>query len=54
MPAPVRYRSIAAAYVGGGADNGTTRARGNRNAPPFTGTAARAIAARPPPPALPQ
>ncbi|MFE5029012.1 hypothetical protein ACFRAO_38425 [Streptomyces sp. NPDC056656] len=35
MPAPVRYRSTAAVYDAGGADMGTTRARGNRNAPPL-------------------
>jgi hypothetical protein len=37
MPAPVRYRSTAASYDEGRADSGTTRARGNRNAPPFSG-----------------
>ncbi|CAM5668185.1 hypothetical protein SATRM34S_07072 [Streptomyces atroolivaceus] len=34
MPAPVRSRSTAAVYVAGGADGSTTRAHGNRNAPP--------------------
>lgn len=33
MPAPVRYRPTAAAYVAGGADVGTTRTRGSRNPP---------------------
>jgi hypothetical protein len=52
MPAPVRYRSTAAAYDGGGADSGTTRARGTFNAPPPSGTAACSIAIRPLLPAL--
>jgi hypothetical protein len=34
MPAPVRYRSTAAVYDAGGAERGTTRARGNLIAPP--------------------
>ncbi|GAA3127087.1 hypothetical protein GCM10020254_88130 [Streptomyces goshikiensis] len=34
IPAPVRYRSTAAVYDAGGVDMGTTRARGNRSAPP--------------------
>jgi hypothetical protein len=54
MPAPVRYRSTAASYDEGRADSGTTRARGNRNAPPFSGAAARSIANRPPLSALSQ
>lgn len=44
MPAHVRWRSTAVAYDCGGADSGTTRARGTRNAPPDSGKAPRSIA----------
>ncbi len=35
MTAPVKYRSTAVVYVAGGADSGTTQARGSRSAPPL-------------------
>jgi hypothetical protein len=38
MPAPVSYRSTAAVYDVGGADSGTTRARGSLSAPPAPGS----------------
>lgn len=43
MPAPVRYRSTAAVYDDGGADKGTTRARGSRSAPPPPGSVTGSI-----------
>ncbi|ACZ85686.1 hypothetical protein Aros01_06917 [Streptosporangium roseum] len=51
MPAPVRYRSTAEVYAAGGADRGTTRARGSRSAPPLPSSVAGSIgtpAASPP------
>lgn len=44
MPAAVRYRSTAAAYVAGPAASGTARARGSVSAPRTVGTAACSIA----------
>ncbi len=44
MPAPVGYRPTAAVYDDGGADRGTTRARGNRSASPLPSSAIDAIA----------
>ncbi|MDQ0710714.1 hypothetical protein QFZ55_000166 [Streptomyces luteogriseus] len=49
MPAPVRYRSTAAVYDEGGADRGTTRARGRRSAPPLLSSVTRSIVALVPP-----
>lgn len=49
MPAPVRYRSTAAAYDDGGADKDATRARGSRSAPPLPNSATGAIAMSAPP-----
>lgn len=49
MPAPVRYRSTAAVYDAGGADRGTTRARGNRNAPPLPSSVTGSIVMPAPP-----
>lgn len=49
MPARVRYRSIAAVHVAGGADRGTTRARGNRSAPPLRSSVTGSIDTLPPP-----
>ncbi|GGZ17651.1 hypothetical protein GCM10010300_72020 [Streptomyces olivaceoviridis] len=49
MPAPVRYRSTAAVYDDGGADRGTTRACGNRSAPPLPRSAAGSMVTLPPP-----
>lgn len=53
MPAPVRYRSTAAAYDDGEADRGTTRARGSRSVRPQFGRPFDRHA-RPALPALPQ
>lgn len=49
MPAPVRYRSTAAVYDAGGADSGTTRARGNLSAPPAPSSVTGSIATSAPP-----
>ncbi|MGX1025336.1 hypothetical protein RKD37_000232 [Streptomyces ambofaciens] len=49
MPAPVRYRSTAAVYDAGGADRGTTRARGTRNAPPLPSSVTGSIVTPTPP-----
>jgi hypothetical protein len=49
MPAPVRYRSTAAAYGDGGADRDTTRACGSRSAPPLPNSVTGAIAMSAPP-----
>ena len=49
MPAPVRYRSTAAVYDAGGADRGTTRARGSRRAPPLTDSVTGSIVTAVPP-----
>ncbi|MER7582065.1 hypothetical protein [Kitasatospora sp. NPDC097691] len=55
MPAPVRYRSTAAVYDAGGADSGTTRARGNRSTPPAPSSVTGSIVTLAPPhSALPQ
>jgi hypothetical protein len=43
MPAPVSYRSTAAVYDAGGADSGTTRARGSLSAPPAPGSVTGSI-----------
>lgn len=44
MPAPVRCRSMAAVYDEGGADSGTTQARGRRSAPPLPSSVTGSIA----------
>lgn len=49
MPAPVRYLSTAAVYDEGGADRGTTRARGSRSAPPFPSSVTGSIVTPAPP-----
>ncbi|AQU70073.1 hypothetical protein BBN63_31740 [Streptomyces niveus] len=49
MPAPMRYRSTAAVYDEGGADRGTTQARGRRSAPPLLGSVTRLIVTFVPP-----
>ncbi len=55
MPAPVRYRSTAAVYDAGGADSGTTRARGNRSSPrPRVRSLGSIVTPAPPHSALPQ
>jgi hypothetical protein len=55
MPAPVRYRSIAAVCDDGGAVRGTTLARSSPDAPLPPSSVARSIVTPAPPPyALPQ
>lgn len=52
MPAPVRYRSTAAVYDDGGADRGTTRARGSLSSPPAPSSVTGSIAIPAPPPRI--
>jgi len=54
MPVPVKSRSTAAVYDAGGADGGTTRARGNRSVPPLPRPATGSIVTPPRPLTLPQ